>query len=1023
MDGLQQLSKTIRGVSRNNPVTKLMLLEIIRTLSHNHPYLKEGDLTVDAPLIKTTATNIALKYNAGQFSINAASELEIKDGRYWLKSELVRDVENYLSVEGVKIKSGYADNAGLLNGLADTKFLRRDIDQTVAGKTDWQAQLTALSGFKAGLAGTAYLEMLADLVSVKKNIGSESYASGFAGSGWRMDQTDNRLTVDYLTVRKEMSVYELIINQIRSTNGALWVSDAAKIASVTDGGSYWKCNLDTDGGNAAPPFVPDDWIRCQKWTGRGIKYYSAKVTSVGADYFNITKTGIDGAGTPAAGDTVVRIGNATNSSRQGAIYLTSSDSNSPYMDVLDGVVSASLTGKTKVRLGKLDGITDPQMGALSGYGLYADNVYLKGIIYVTGGNAETQTGAQTKIDAVKVGGRNLVLNSATRLETNDYHIGTIDLSENIAIGTELTITAWGELASGQNLYVGLFPSTAQVALLEKKGNKYSGTFVFDKYSSYPNDVNNRLVLYNSPLAGNLIGYIEKVKLERGNKATDHTLAEEDVFADATAKANAAQTSAQNYASGLVSGLQVSLGGMAYESLVNLAKLDSTIIQGGYINSSLLDVQAIRVIGALATITEAQGYANAVKVGGRNLLLNSNNATALGNWLFVHTLFDNELITVQVWGNGSVQCYIDNGYSAPQTINTVNGYGFVTYVVKPYTNSPYNNGTVLFICDLDASPKIKVERGNKPTDYSIAEEDVSADATAKANAAQTSAQTYASGLYNSLNAGKQDAIVSGKTLIIGGYLNTDFIQAGSIVASKIVFDGATGNNVNLTGQITANTGKIGGFNISGSGIVNDDGLAYVICRNTADGREAMIGTSVFPLAGSGVSYFRNELYNPYATNYAVYAKARNAGTQYYGEKGYYAGYFDGHVKVVNGDLEVSGQMNGIWNIPDSHIYHMGNAVIVNNLPAGYYLYVGDNKTANRDYQLPDASSYKAGTVIRIVNWNNNDSYIRPYNTQTINGYTKEQRYITLSDPSSTVCLRSNGSNQWTIVYLAGTSVGF
>ncbi|MBL7973115.1 MAG: hypothetical protein JNL03_16470, partial [Prolixibacteraceae bacterium] len=517
MDGLQQLSKTIRGVSRNNPVTKLMLLEIIRTLSHNHPYLKEGDLTVDAPLIKTTATNIALKYDSEHFQLSENSEFQVKDGRYWLKSELVRDANNYLAIGGVKIKSGYSDNSGLLNGLADTKFLRRDIDQTVAAKTDWQAQLTALSGFRAGLAGTAYLEMLADLVSVKKNIGSESYASGFAGSGWRMDQTDNRLTVDYLTVRKEMSVYELIINQIRSTNGALWVSDAAKIASVTDGGSYWKCNLDTDGGNAAPPFVPDDWIRCQKWTGRGIKYYSAKVTSVGADYFNITKTGIDGAGTPAAGDTVVRIGNTTNSSRQGAIYLTSSDSNSPYLDVLDGVVSASLAGKTKVRLGKLDGITDPQMGALTGYGMYADNVYLKGIIYVTGGNAETQTGAQTKA------------------------------------------------------------SSAQTAAI--------------------------------------------------NAAA----------ADATTKANAAQVSSENYASGLVSGLQGSLGAMAYENLVNLAKLDSTIIQGGYIKSSLLDVNAIRVTGALATITDAQGYAsnaqsaaaddatakvNNVQIGGRNYVINS-----------------------------------------------------------------------------------------------------------------------------------------------------------------------------------------------------------------------------------------------------------------------------------------------------------------------------------------------------------------------------------------------------------------
>src|SRR5690606_17159114 len=92
-----------------------------------------------------------------------------------------------------------------------------------------------------------------------------------------------------------------------------------------------------------------------------------------------------------------------------ALYLTSSDSNAPYMDVLDGVNSASFAGKTKVRIGRLDGITDPDLGTLSGYGLYTENGYFKGKIQVTGGNAATKA----DVDAIQVGGRNYALNTST----------------------------------------------------------------------------------------------------------------------------------------------------------------------------------------------------------------------------------------------------------------------------------------------------------------------------------------------------------------------------------------------------------------------------------------------------------------------------------------------------------------------------------------------------------------------------------------------------------------------------------
>ena len=49
------------------------------------------------------------------------------------------------------------------------------------------------------------------------------------------------------------------------------------------------------------------------------------------------------------------------------------------------------------------------------------------------------------------------------------------------------------------------------------------------------------------------------------------------------------------------------------------------------------------------------------------------------------------------------------------------------------------------------------------------------------------------------------------------INGSNITTGTIQANRINFNGATGTNVNLTGQITATSGKIGGFTISGNNL--------------------------------------------------------------------------------------------------------------------------------------------------------------------------------------------------------------
>lgn len=69
-----------------------------------------------------------------------------------------------------------------------------------------------------------------------EGISSETFSSGLAGSGWSV--LTNRTTghaeaaFDTLTVRRRMRVYELEVQRARTTNGALWISDACSGDSV-----------------------------------------------------------------------------------------------------------------------------------------------------------------------------------------------------------------------------------------------------------------------------------------------------------------------------------------------------------------------------------------------------------------------------------------------------------------------------------------------------------------------------------------------------------------------------------------------------------------------------------------------------------------------------------------------------------------------------------------------------------------------------------------------------------------------
>ncbi len=129
-----------------------------------------------------------------------------------------------------------------------------------------------------------------------------------------------------------------------------------------------------------------------------IKKINFTVTAVSGR--TVTVTYAVGSSLVSVGDIVVQKGNTTNATRQNAIYFSTSDTNSPYIDFYSGTTGYTF-GTPIVRLGKLTGITDADFGgALSGNGLYATNVYLKGKLKISANSDIIGLSANVTITAI-----------------------------------------------------------------------------------------------------------------------------------------------------------------------------------------------------------------------------------------------------------------------------------------------------------------------------------------------------------------------------------------------------------------------------------------------------------------------------------------------------------------------------------------------------------------------------------------------------------------------------------------------
>ena len=479
-------------------------------------------------------------------------------------------------------------------------------------------------------------------------------------------------------------------------------------------------------------------------------------------------------------------------------------------------------------IAKLNGFTEITGGQIktdkitSGNGeqyiqLFDDHIEIKANLKITDGNKteikqfvnpdllSLESRLKSSINNIQVGGRNLLKNSGKRITNNNYNIAIYELTENINEGETVTLTIKGKLGTGKTVFAaynsGDFLELSQ--LFDKGNGIYQNTFNWKIINNYGRTADNKTLwiwTYNSYITTE--STIEWIKLEKGNRFTEWTPAPGDLESQITT----AKTFAQQKVD------ELNIGGRNYvlDSKKKRSQkgyyiefpLSKTLERGKYTAS--VDVELIKDVGFIGIIPA---------IIGKNSPYPIITLPTEGNKRY---FFDIEITGGDV---NAITLYPQKGYATPT-------YG--------------TEGEAIF-------SNFKLERGNKPTDWSPAPEDVWGtmvdlgiiDKNAAAiNEAEKANIKYINGVFSKGgNYDSETGIV--KNTITTGALTVGNVSGGNAGINGAGLDGKSirffagkpynlkeqapfrvddngelwATNAHISGEIEATSGQIGQFYIN------------------------------------------------------------------------------------------------------------------------------------------------------------------------------------------------------------------
>ena len=267
-------------------------------------------------------------------------------------------------------------------------FLAKDKDDTAHGTITFEKVQKFLQGLNIGdgnnysIDGNGNAILSSILVNLLKSLDfNESEQSGFAIKQ-RSDGKFQMLVTDLIVWGKAI-FNTLLIRELSYVGGNIVLSPAAgKISYVKEVYSDttneligWKCYLLADDGTTSTinSFKVEDQVRCQTFNiSPGVyenvsnKDYWRLVTKVSTEnevitdaeghelydgkkfaWIQIAKDNcMEGSDNPAAGDTIVLMGNKTNTSRQHLLMMETEGDSAPKFTMYRGINSYSLKGKS-----------------------------------------------------------------------------------------------------------------------------------------------------------------------------------------------------------------------------------------------------------------------------------------------------------------------------------------------------------------------------------------------------------------------------------------------------------------------------------------------------------------------------------------------------------------------------------------------------------------------------------------------------------------------------------------------------
>lgn len=747
---------------------------------------------------------------------------------------------------------------------------------------------------------------------IKESLSSEVFRSGFAGEGFRIYKEavtgDWNLEIDRVIVRKVFEVFEIRVQRLMHQGGMVISSPAGgEIAKVEDiSTTEWRITLKDPN-----TFAVEDLVLCQSFKatqGGKIKRYWRRCTAVGGDAIRLSKTEAEvGSATPEAGDHIVTLGNINNPARQGAIIMASVGGGSPYIATYAGINTYSLVGKEVMREGNLAGIVDPAFGALSGYGLYAGRAYIKGELRTVAGKTIEQV-AQEKADAIVVGGRNFLKGTSTAVDVSSpssaYLQRTYIGVENLVIGETYTLSFDIQTFENKTAFVNLFfangvgRSFPREYNSERTAGKKKIVITFKATGEDRNlTVYNGFGTFTAEQRQNNAFILSKLKLEKGNKATDWTPAPEETREElnairtdfqvregeisakvqqVTASVNTAKTYSDNaknqadrattQASTATTQAQnaTTANTQAQQALTSVRSVESSITQkAGEITASVTSAKsyadraektynAIKVSENSIVVESAKRAVDGVKIGGRNLVKGSAGKAEVISPTSTYLVKTYQLSEpIKVGETYTLSYDVETFDGKPARVLTHSNTGFTVsteqnaerkagkkHYTKTLTNA-HSEESVISIYNgfYGETPEqrknnafivsnLKLEKGNKATDYTPAPEDYSTTEEIKSSLTMTPDKITLLGkqvsltgqiTFSAFNATTQQKLLSisddvarkigyssaqdattktanGNTIISGGYLNTNLLRANTILSDHIASEAITADKI-------------------------------------------------------------------------------------------------------------------------------------------------------------------------------------------------------------------------------------